>query len=103
MSWRSATESFKRPTFVSLLRAHGVAAVLADSDTFPAIPDVTAPFVYARLQRTSEAVETGYPDDALEAWAERARTWARGGVPPDRAGSTPSRKRSRRRAMCSST
>jgi hypothetical protein len=35
------------------------------------------------LERTSEAVATGYPPHALDAWAKRARAWANGGVPDD--------------------
>ena len=45
-------ESFLVPEFAALLREHNVAVVYADSDDYPAIADVTADFVYARLQRT---------------------------------------------------
>jgi uncharacterized protein YecE (DUF72 family) len=76
-------ESFRVPEFVELLRAYQVGVVLTDKDDFPQIPDVTAPFVYARLQRASEDVATGYPADALGAWAARARLWAGGGEPED--------------------
>ncbi len=75
--------SFKVPEFVALLRSYGVAVVLADSEAFPQIHDATAPFVYARLQRASEAIETGYPPEALDLWAERGRIWARGDDPED--------------------
>ena len=75
--------SFRTPAFVDLIRGYGVATVLADSDSFPIIPDVTAPFVYARLQGASEAEETGYPSGAIKAWADRARTWVKGGAPGD--------------------
>ena len=75
--------SFVTPDFVSLAREHGVAIVTADSDEHPQIADVTAPFVYARLQRASEAEEHGYSCADLDAWAERARTWAAGGAPGD--------------------
>jgi uncharacterized protein YecE (DUF72 family) len=73
--------SFLVPEFVELLRKHAVAVVLADSDDYPLIADVTADFVYARLQRTKEAVATGYEDDALSLWADRARIWQSGGEP----------------------
>ena len=43
-----------------------VAAVVVESDKHPLIADVTADFVYARLQRTSEKEKTGYPPRALE-------------------------------------
>lgn len=76
-------DSFIVPEFVALLRKYGVATVLTDKKAYPKIPDVTAPFVYARLQGSAEAVETGYPADALDAWNRRARIWSQGGVPDD--------------------
>ncbi len=76
-------ESFLVPEFIVLLRKFSVAVVLAESDKHPLIADVTGDFVYARLQRTSEAVATGYPLDALDTWAKRAQTWADGGAPDD--------------------
>jgi uncharacterized protein YecE (DUF72 family) len=75
--------SFVRPEFVALLRAHGVAAVLADHATHPQFPDPTAPFVYVRLQCASEREETGYLPAALALWAKRAHAWASGKVPAD--------------------
>jgi uncharacterized protein YecE (DUF72 family) len=75
--------TFLVPEFVGLLRKHNVAVVYADSDDYPAIADVTAGFVYARLQRSSEAHATGYPADDLDEWAGRARTWSSGGEPAD--------------------
>ncbi|MGK9169845.1 DUF72 domain-containing protein [Inquilinus limosus] len=76
-------DSFRTPEFIDMLRAHKVATVLTDKEGFPEIPDVTAPFVYLRLQRASETVETGYPARELDHWAERARAWAEGGAPDD--------------------
>ncbi len=52
-------ESFRVPEFVALLRRYRVAVVLTDKEGFPQIPDVTAPFVYARLQGASEKIKTG--------------------------------------------
>ncbi|MGE3873666.1 MAG: DUF72 domain-containing protein [Parvibaculaceae bacterium] len=75
--------SFRTPEFITLLREYKVATVLTDKDTFPEIPDVTAPFVYARLQRAAEKIETGYAPKALDEWARRARLWAEGGTPDD--------------------
>ena len=46
--------SFLVPEFVALMRKHEVAIVYANSDEYPAIADVTAPFAYLRLQRTAE-------------------------------------------------
>lgn len=76
-------ESFVVPEFVALLREHGVAVVYADSDEHPAIADVTADFVYARLQRTDEKQETGYAAAELDLWAARARLWEAGSAPAD--------------------
>ncbi len=76
-------QSFVTPDFVTLAREHGVAIVVADSDEHPQIADITAQFVYARLQRASEAEEHGYAAADLDAWAGRARTWAGGGAPAD--------------------
>jgi uncharacterized protein YecE (DUF72 family) len=76
-------ESFRVPEFIELLRAYKVATVLTDKDGFPEIPDVTAPFVYARLQRADEKVETGYTPAALKDWAGRAQMWASGKTPDD--------------------
>jgi uncharacterized protein YecE (DUF72 family) len=75
--------SFARPDFIALLRAYGVAAVVADQAKYPRLHDPTAPFVYARLQCAAEREETGYPREALAQWAERARSWAAGKVPAD--------------------
>ena len=76
-------ESFRVPEFVALLREYGVAAVLTDKGGFPSIPDVTADFVYARLQRASATIETGYSREALDKWAAWAGVWSRGGTPGD--------------------
>lgn len=73
--------SFHRPEFVALCRAAGVAIVYADSAEYPAIADVTADFVYARLENARPEVETGYTAAELDRWAEAARTWAAGGTP----------------------
>ncbi|SED00657.1 Uncharacterized conserved protein YecE, DUF72 family [Rhizobiales bacterium GAS188] len=71
-------ESFCVPAFIALARRHGVAIVFADSDKYPGIADVTADFVYARLQRTREEVETGYEPAEIKAWLSRARAWEKG-------------------------
>jgi len=76
-------ESFRDPRLVELLRPRGVALVFADSDKYPAIADVTADFIYARLQRTVEDEPAGYAPEVLDAWAERFRLWANGGEPGD--------------------
>jgi uncharacterized protein YecE (DUF72 family) len=73
--------SFVTPDFIALLRKHAVAPVLVDSEKHPMIADVTSDFVYARLQRTSEKVKTGYAPATLDDWAKRAETFAKGGTP----------------------
>jgi uncharacterized protein YecE (DUF72 family) len=70
--------SFMTPDFIALLRKHAVAPVLVDSDKHPMIADVTSDFVYARLQRTTEKMRTGYPPAALDTWAKRAQAFANG-------------------------
>jgi uncharacterized protein YecE (DUF72 family) len=75
--------SFVRPEFVALLRAYRVGVVVADHPTYPLLPDVTAPFVYLRLQAASERRKLGYSQTALAQWAERARAWTAGKVPAD--------------------
>jgi len=75
--------SFVDPVFVALARKTAAAIALVDSDKHPLIADVTADFVYARLQRTSEKVKTGYSPSMLGLWAKRAKIWADGGVPDD--------------------
>jgi uncharacterized protein YecE (DUF72 family) len=76
-------ESFAVPEFVDLARKHNVAIVYADSDEHPAIADITADFVYARLQRSSADEATGYPNTDLDLWARRGNLWAAGGAPED--------------------
>ena len=76
-------DSFKTPAFVALARQFGASIVYAEHDTYTEIADVTADFVYARLQKGNEKLKAGYPAKALDQWAERAKTWAKGGVPSD--------------------
>jgi uncharacterized protein YecE (DUF72 family) len=76
-------QSFVTEDFIALLRKHAVAPVLVDSEKHPMIADVTSDFVYARLQRTSEKVKTGYSPAALDEWCKRAETFAKGGTPAD--------------------
>ncbi len=75
--------SFCTPTFIDLLRRFGIPVVYADHASYPAIPDVTGDFVYARLQTGSDDVGTAYAPEALDAWARRLRSWANGDAPED--------------------
>ena len=74
-------ESFRTPEFVRLLRDRGIANVVADSDEYPQIADVTADFVYARLQNARATLTHGYSPAGLDAWAQTATQWSRGEKP----------------------
>ena len=75
-------DTFKVPAFIALARKKGVAICYAEHDTYTEIADITADFVYARLQNQREEEPTGYAPAALDRWAETARAWA-GGAAPD--------------------
>lgn len=72
-------ESFNDDKFFELCRARNIAVVLEDSDEYPCIEAETADFSYARLQRMSEDLETGYDETAIAGFAERARKWRASG------------------------
>jgi len=74
-------ESFVAPAFIDLLRKHSVAPVLVDSEKHPMLADVTSDFVYLRLERSSETIETGYTPADIDRWAKHAKAWAEGGEP----------------------
>jgi uncharacterized protein YecE (DUF72 family) len=76
-------DSFRVPAFVALVRKFGVAVCFSEHATYPAIPDVTSDFVYARLQKGEDTIKTGYPPKALDGWAARAKLWASGSAPED--------------------
>jgi len=76
-------DSFKVPEFVALLARYGVAPVCAEHFDYPMIADVTADFVYARLQKGSDDIKTCYPPKDLKAWADRLKAWATGNLPDD--------------------
>ncbi len=72
-------DSFKDEKFFELCRARNIAVVLEDLHEYPCIEADTADFAYARLQRMSEDIETGYEAAALDGFAERARRWTKDG------------------------
>ena len=76
-------DSFCTPDYPKLLRKHGIANVYAKHQTYPEIADLTADFVYARLQTGKDDIETAYPPAELDAWAGRMQTWAAGGAPAE--------------------
>jgi uncharacterized protein YecE (DUF72 family) len=73
--------SFRQPQFVALAQEYGVAVVFEDDAEYPAIAEITAEFVYARLRRCEAAEPTGYPAAALRTWIECARAWSQGEQP----------------------
>jgi uncharacterized protein YecE (DUF72 family) len=75
--------SFCTPEFIALLRQFNTPVVFAEHETYPGIADPIGDFVYARLQKGTDAIATGYPPKALDAWAKRAHVWAEGKVPKD--------------------
>ena len=74
-------KSFDDDKFFDLCRARNIAVVVEDSDDYPTIEAATADFAYARFQRMSEDIATGYDAAALDQLADRAHKWsARGDV-----------------------
>src|SRR5215204_4960530 len=51
-------DSFRTPEFIALLRKFGFPPVYTDHATYPNIADVTADFVYARLQQGQDDIAT---------------------------------------------
>jgi uncharacterized protein YecE (DUF72 family) len=76
-------DSFAVPGFVALLRQFETPVVYAEHGKYPDIADVTADFVYARLQKGNDEIKTCYPPKQLDAWARRLQLWAEGGEPDD--------------------
>lgn len=96
LSLRHALEvrnaSFAVPEFVALAQRHGCAICYAHHHDYPEFADVTADFVYARLQKGEDNIDTAYPPAELDGWAGRARLWAAGGQPDDLPLADPSAK-----------
>jgi uncharacterized protein YecE (DUF72 family) len=76
-------DGFLNREFLQIARQHGVAVVYEDDAVRPGFADLTTNFVYARLRRSTASCATGYPLAALNQWALRARTWAKGKEPTD--------------------
>jgi uncharacterized protein YecE (DUF72 family) len=68
-------ESFRDEAFLDLCRDHDVAVVFGDDDEFPLLDADTANFRYARLQRMSEDVPTGYHSNSLDHFADMISGW----------------------------
>jgi uncharacterized protein YecE (DUF72 family) len=91
-------ESFVNEEFIKMLRRHGVGLVVADTVEWPLLMDVTSGFVYCRLHGSEQLYASGYGAEALDTWARRVVTWARGGEVYDgrRASKRDAPKRERR-------
>jgi uncharacterized protein YecE (DUF72 family) len=72
-------DSFAHPEFVSLLKEHGMALVVADTPYWPRLEEMTTDFAYIRLHGAEELYVSGYDDDSLAEWARRIRRWRAGG------------------------
>ena len=75
--------SFCVPEFIRLLRKHETPVVFSEHETYPAIADVTGDFLYLRLQKGEDSIETAYPEKAIAAWAARLQGWLAGKAPAD--------------------
>ena len=91
--------SFKTPEFISLLRRHRIAVVVADTTgKWPLFEDVTTDFIYARLHGDEELYVSGYTPKALQHWASTFRVWYRGAnLPASRRFTLPAATRARGR------
>jgi uncharacterized protein YecE (DUF72 family) len=71
-------KSFACEEFVSLLRKHQVALVVADTVEWPRLMDITADFMYCRLHGSEKLYASGYDPEAIDTWAKRVMAWSRG-------------------------
>jgi uncharacterized protein YecE (DUF72 family) len=76
-------DSFCAPDFIALLRQFETPVVFAEHGKYPAIADIASDFVYARLQKGDDNIDTCYPPKQLDAWAKRLQLWAEGREPDD--------------------
>ncbi len=71
--------SFDDPVFIELARSRGMAIVHSDHPEYPLIAADTADFVYMRVMKAREELDEGYSAAELDAWAVKARKWAKDG------------------------
>lgn len=71
--------SFDDPAFLKMAKDAGVAIVLADHDSHPAIYGHDVGFSYRRLMRSETNEPSGYSTAGIERWTEDARALARKG------------------------
>ena len=71
--------SYRTSEYVELLRAQGVANVVADTaGRYPMLEDVTTDLVYVRLHGAEELYVSGYDGPLLDRWADKVRAWEAG-------------------------
>jgi uncharacterized protein YecE (DUF72 family) len=71
--------TFLSQGFIAQMREANIGIVLADSQKYPQLADLTSDFVYLRLQNAQAEIETGYSSATLDKWAALARSLAHGG------------------------
>lgn len=77
-------QSFMNKEFITLLRKHNVAFVIADTaKRWPYAEDITSDFIYMRLHGDTELYKSGYSEEAIERWYKRIKTWSKGNQPAD--------------------
>jgi uncharacterized protein YecE (DUF72 family) len=76
-------QSFCVPQFIRLLREFETPVVFSEHQTYPAIADVAGDFLYLRLQKGNDSIETAYPQAAIAGWAARLKGWIGGRAPAD--------------------
>lgn len=77
-------DTFVDPSFIGMLRRHGIAWVVADTPKpWPLFEDLTADFVYVRLHGSTELYNSRYTGEELDRWARFLRSWANGRQPKD--------------------
>ena len=70
-------ESFCTDEALTLLRAHDIACVVAESaGRWVQVEAVTSDLVYVRLHGDEQLYTNAYSDAALDAWAEKVRVWS---------------------------
>lgn len=70
------SQTFVDDAYYALLREYGVASVVADTaGRWPPIDQRTSDVEYVRLHGDAELYASGYSASALDAWAQRCRSW----------------------------
>ena len=71
-------KSFANEEFISILRKHHVALVVADTPQWPRLFDITSDFMYCRLHGSEKLYASGYTHEAIDEWATRVLALSRG-------------------------